>query len=274
MSGFLTFLFMVYFFSTCAVCICVNAIICLLTCAFDPLRRAVHSFSCYWGYSYFQINPFWRLHYEGVENIKRDRHYVLIANHQSLADILVCYGLHRQYKWISKESIVKVPFIGWNMLLNQYIFLKRGDMKSIKEMMQDCKYWLNKGSSVMIFPEGTRSEDGKLQSFRDGAFRLSLDCNVELIPIVIDGTWDLLPKGGKALCFKKDVKIKVLPPISPADYKGASGKMRADVHKKMAETLAQMRGLPVEQVITAKSEKADKHDKIGKSDSPHAVSST
>jgi 1-acyl-sn-glycerol-3-phosphate acyltransferase len=195
---------------------------------------------------------------------------VLIANHQSLADILVCYGLHRQYKWVSKESIIKVPFIGQNMLLNQYIFLKRGDMKSIKEMMHECKDWLNKGSSIMLFPEGTRSEDGKLQSFRDGAFRLSLDCDVELIPIVIDGTWDLLPKGGKALCFNKDIKIRVLPPVNPADYKGASGKMRAAVHKQMAEALAQLRGVPVADVVGAKSEKLDKSVKT---DSAHAVTS-
>lgn len=255
MQAFLTALFMVYFFSSCAFCICVSLVICLLTAPFDKLRRAVHSFSCYWGYHYFQINPQWHLRYEGLENIKENRHYVLIANHQSLADILVCYGLHRQYKWVSKESIFNVPLIGWNMRLNQYVLLKRGDMKSIKEMMAVCRDWLNKGSSIMLFPEGTRSEDGKLQSFRDGAFRLALDCDVELIPIVIDGTRDLLPKGGKFLCFQRDVRIKVLPPISPEQYKGASGKMRADVHKQMAEALADMRGVPVSEVISLKGEK-------------------
>lgn len=253
MQRVLTLLFVIYFFASCAVFYAVNVIIFLLSAPFDKLRRAVHSFSCFWGFHYFQINPFWRIEYSGVDKIKPDTTYVLVANHQSLADILVLYGMHRQYKWVSKKSIARVPFVGWNMLLNQYVLLERGDMKSIKHMMQACRAWLQKGSSVMIFPEGTRSGDGRLQSFRDGAFKLSLECNAPLVPIVIDGTRELLPKGTTALNFKQRIRLKVLDPVNPQDYQGQPGKFRADVHTAIAQTLADMRGEPVAEVLSAQS---------------------
>jgi 1-acyl-sn-glycerol-3-phosphate acyltransferase len=253
MQKLLTILFFVYFFSSCALLYTVNALICLLS-AFDPERRAVHWFSCYWGMHYFYINPFWQLDYQGVEQIDHKKTYVIIANHQSFADILICYGLYRHFKWVSKSSVAKVPFVGWNMFLNQYVLLERGDLKSIKGMMQACRDWLNKGSSIMLFPEGTRSPDGHLQAFRDGAFKLSLDCNVELVPVVIEGSANLLSKGSSVLNFRQKVKIRVLPPFQPKDYEGRPGKYRCDVHDAMARTLADLRGVPVSQVIEPATE--------------------
>lgn len=242
MQVFLTWLFMTYFFTSCAVLVAINCLICLIVAPFDPLRRAVHSFSCYWGFHYFQVNPGWKLIYEGIEQIDPAKTYVLIANHQSFADILVCYGLHRYFKWVSKEEVLKTPFIGFNMRLNQYIFLKRGDLKSIKQMMSECRDWIAKGASVMLFPEGTRSEDGELQKFLEGAFKLSIETNVPLVPIVIDGTKEILPKGKKHLNFRRTIRTKVLPPVDPADFDKSPGKMRAYVHDLMAQELERMRG--------------------------------
>lgn len=242
MQEFLSLLFTIYFFSSCAVFVCVSALICLITAPFDPRRRVVHAFSCWWGFHYLQINPYWKVTYEGLENIKRDKTYVLIANHQSLADILILYGLHRRFKWISKESIYKVPFIGWNMALNQDVLLRRGDIKSIREMMDTCRDWLKRNCSIMLFPEGTRSEDGSIQAFRDGAFRLAIDCGVDVIPIVVDGTFDLLPKGSRHPNFKKHVRIKILPPVACEPFHGSSGTMRTVVRQQMIDELASMRG--------------------------------
>lgn len=251
MPAFFTSLFTVYFFATCAVLYCVSALICLITAPFDRLRRAVHWFSGYWGFHYFQINPIgWKVTYEGTELIDASKTYVLVANHQSLADILVCYGLHKPYKWVSKESIYKVPFIGWNMALNQYVLIRRGDLKSIKEMMENCRSWLKQGASIMMFPEGTRSENGEIQAFRDGAFRLAINCNVEVVPIVIDGTFDILPKGAKHLSFKSNIHVKVLPPVSGADFDNSSGRMRTYVREMMVETLHTMRGQKQSNALT------------------------
>ena len=250
-----TWLFAIYFFLSSAILYCVNAGICLIVAPFDPLRRAVHNFSCSWAYHYLQVNPLWKVEYFGVEQIKPNKSYVIISNHQSLADILTIYGLHRQFKYVSKSDIGKVPFIGWNMKLNQYVFLERGDLKSIKEMMRKCKEWLTKGSSVMLFPEGTRSSDGRMQPFRDGAFKLALDCNVELVPMVIDGTFPILSKESKCLKFKQTIRAVVLPPINPEDFQGRPGAMRAHVFDLMAKTLADLREVPLADVISKQSAK-------------------
>jgi 1-acyl-sn-glycerol-3-phosphate acyltransferase len=242
MQAFLSSLFAIYFFASSAVLVCVAAAICLITAPFDPLRKTLHEFACYWAFHYLQINPFWRVTFEGLDNIDGRKHYVLIANHQSYMDIFVLYGLHRSFKWVSKEEILKTPFIGWNMLLNQYVFIRRGDMKSIKEMMQECRDWLNKGASIMMFPEGTRSEDGQLQAFRDGAFKLAIDCNVDVVPIVIDGTHEIMGKNSRLINFTSKVRVKVLAPISPNSFDRSSGKMRTNVHNLMADELANMRG--------------------------------
>ena len=197
-----------------------------------------------WGYHYFQINPLWRCSFEGINNIDPDKTYVLVSNHQSYADIILLYGLYRPFKWVSKKEILALPFIGWNMMLNQYVILKRGDMKSIREMMQTARNWLNMGASVMVFPEGTRSQDAQLQPFRDGAFRLAIDCNVEVVPIVIDGTFKLLSKRASSMCFNGDIRVKILAPVGTRQFEGSSGKMRDYVHDLMLQTLSDMRGKP------------------------------
>ncbi len=236
MDVVLTWLFAIYFFLSSAILYSLNAVICLIVAPFDPLRRAVHNFSCYWAYHYLQINPFWKVQYFGVDQIKPNKTYVIVSNHQSLMDILTIYGLHRQFKYVSKSDIGRVPFIGWNMKLNQYVFIERGDLKSIKEMIRQCKEWLTKGSSVMLFPEGTRSKDGRMQPFRDGAFKLALDCNVELVPMVIDGTFSILSKTSKKLNFKQTVRTVVLPPIKPEEFQGRPGAMRTHVFALMAKS--------------------------------------
>ena len=99
----------------------------------------------------------------GRENLPWRGPAVIVANHLSLLDILVLYGLFRPYKWVSKASVFKVPFIGWNMRLNDYVAIRRGDRESIKEMMNHCRQHLANGSPILLFPEGTRSPDGVLQ---------------------------------------------------------------------------------------------------------------
>ncbi len=246
MSKVLSILWAAYFFGTSFFFVSIAATICLITAPFDKNRRLVHLFASFWGSFYFYTNPGWRRSFEGKENIEWDKTYVLVANHQSYWDILVLYGLYRPFKFVSKESIFKMPFIGFNMILNQYVKIKRGDMKSIKEMMATCRAWLNQGSSILLFPEGTRSEDGELQTFRDGAFRLAIDCNVPVVPIVIEGTYKILNKRTTRIRFQSDIRVRVLPPVTPEQFDRSSGKMRNHVHQLIKDNLDEMRGRPAE----------------------------
>jgi 1-acyl-sn-glycerol-3-phosphate acyltransferase len=90
-----------------------------------------------------------------------------------LLDILVLFRIYKHFKWVSKIENFRLPCIGWNMRLNRYIPLRRGDRESVRQMMDACETTLRAGSSIMMFPEGTRSKNGVLQPFKTGAFELA-----------------------------------------------------------------------------------------------------
>ena len=185
----------------------------LVTLPFDPRRRVLHQFTCFWASLYTWLNPAWRVQIVGRENVRPDVAYVMVANHLSFLDILVLFRLRRHFKWVSKVEMFKIPAIGWNMWLNRYVPLKRGDKRSIQAMMQVCRERLAEGSSLMIFPEGTRSRDGKLQKFKTGAFQLALETKSPILPIVVSGTSKTLPKHGFVLRGHHEIGIRVLPEI-------------------------------------------------------------
>lgn len=184
-----------------------------VTAPFDKRRVILHRFTCFWASLYTWTNPAWPVTITGKDNIVAGRTYVLVANHLSLLDILVMFRLFKDFKWVSKAEIFKVPGIGWNMRLNKYIPLKRGDRASIAEMMEMSEATLRAGSSVMIFPEGTRSKTGELRDFKRGAFDMARDTATPIIPIVIQGTSDALPKHGFILQGKHQITVTVLPEV-------------------------------------------------------------
>lgn len=233
--------FWIYLALSCNVMFTFALAIFLVTLPFDRNGRVLHLFSCFWATTYFWLNPFWRLRIEGVAKADRRRPYVIVANHQSLADILVLFGTYLPFKWVSKASVFRVPFIGWNMALNRYVSLVRGDKASIEKMMDACMRWLRRGVSVMMFPEGTRSPDGRLQAFKLGAFRMAKDAGVPVLPVVVDGTSEALPKHGFVIRGSADCRVRVLDPIDVAPYPSAE-EAAAAVRDVMARELDAMRG--------------------------------
>ncbi len=185
-----------------------------VTVPFDRRRVLLHRFTCFWASLYTWLNPAWPVQVIGREKIRPGVAYVIVANHQSLLDILVLFRLFRHFKWVSKIENFRVPFIGWNMSLNRYIKLRRGDRASIAKMMQACEQALASGSSIMMFPEGTRSMDGRLRPFKPGAFALAQRMGVPLLPIVLEGTGNALPKRGFVLQGRHEIRIRVLDEIS------------------------------------------------------------
>jgi 1-acyl-sn-glycerol-3-phosphate acyltransferase len=188
------------------------AIIWLLTVAFDKRLYILHFFTSIWGSLYFWAMPLWSVQIEGRENIKK-KTYIVVSNHQSLLDILVIYRIFFHFKWVSKAEIFKLPFIGWNMTLNRYIKLVRGDKDSARSMFYACNKAIATGSSICMFPEGTRSETGELKSFKPGAFILALENKVPILPIVINGTKNALPKKSLRFHGSHNIIVKVLKEI-------------------------------------------------------------
>ena len=191
------------------------------TALFDRRRAILHRFTCWWASLYTWLNPVWRVRIEGREKIRPGAAYVIVANHQSLLDILVLFRLFVHFKWVSKIENFRVPFIGWNMSLNRYIKLRRGSRESIARMMRACERTIAEGSSIMMFPEGTRSPDGRLRDFKPGAFALAQRTGVPILPIVIEGTASALPKRGFVLQGRHAIRVRVLDEIPPATFSGA-----------------------------------------------------
>ncbi|MGH7337589.1 MAG: lysophospholipid acyltransferase family protein, partial [Myxococcota bacterium] len=146
--------------------------------------------------------------------------YVMVANHLSLLDILVLFRLFTHYKWVSKVENFHVPCIGWNMRLNEYIELRRGDRSSVVQMMKHCLAALAQGNSIMMFPEGTRSPDGRMRSFKTGAFEIALAAQRPILPIALEGTARALPKRGFVLQGRHPIRVTVLDPLPYAAFAG------------------------------------------------------
>jgi len=215
----------------------------LLSWPFDPRLKILQQFTCFWASLYTWIIPAWRIRVEGRENIVRNRTYVVVSNHQSLLDILVLFNLFFHFKFVSKIEIFRVPLIGWNMYLNRYIRLKRGDRESVKQMMADARQALSEGNSILIFPEGSRSPDGRIKPFKPGAFILAKEMQVPILPIVITGTNAALPKYSIDFHGSHDIRIRVLNEIPYEHF----------AHMSVEETSDMVRALLIEAVSGTQS---------------------
>lgn len=209
-----TILFVFFFFTTSAILFLFAVIIKLTTFLFDRNLTFLHYFTLYWARIYLAVNPEWKIVIRGIENLKPNYPCVYISNHQSYFDIMLISFLNIPYKWVSRSEIFNIPFIGWNMWLNNYIGLKRGNKKSIIQMLERSNNAIDKGNSIFIFPEGTRSLTGQLQKFKSGAFVLAKKKGIPIVPIVINGTKNILNKENKRLNFRSNLSINVLPAIT------------------------------------------------------------
>lgn len=210
-----------------------------LTRPFDHRTRLLHRFTCFWASLYTWLNPLWRVRISGKQHIRSGVTYVMVANHLSLVDILVLFRLFVPFAWVSKQENFAVPLIGWNMRLNGYIPLRRGDKASAAVMMDACRATLRDGTSIMMFPEGTRSRTGQMQAFKPGAFQLARETGCALLPIVLDGTSQALPKRGFVLRGRQRIEVRVLPEVP----------VQTDDPRTAIELAEQTRGL-VERELT------------------------
>ncbi|RVW96104.1 1-acyl-sn-glycerol-3-phosphate acyltransferase 1, chloroplastic [Vitis vinifera] len=142
---------------------------------------------------------------------------VYVSNHQSFLDIYTLLTLGRSFKFISKTGIFLFPIIGWAMFMMGTIPLKRMDSRSQLDCLKRCMDLIKKGASVFFFPEGTRSKDGKLGSFKKGAFSIAVKTRVPVVPIVLIGTGKIMPPGMEGIVNPGSVKVVIHKPIEGND---------------------------------------------------------
>ncbi|HEY0971196.1 MAG TPA: lysophospholipid acyltransferase family protein [Gemmatimonadales bacterium] len=184
----------------------------LVTAPFDPGRYAAGRAFRLLGVAQVKLNPFWRFRTSGVRVRDPRRPYVAVANHESYADIFLISHLPWEMKWLSKDTIFRIPVMGWMMSMAGDVRLVRGNRSSAVDAIAACRDRLARRVSVMIFPEGTRSRDGELLPFKDGAFRLAVETGTPILPIAVAGTRHAMAKG--SFRFRRaDALCHVLEPI-------------------------------------------------------------
>jgi 1-acyl-sn-glycerol-3-phosphate acyltransferase len=224
-----SYIFLVFIALTSILFFCIALLLRVVTYPFDRRLRLLHLFTCFWASFYTWMMPAWRIRVEGRENVRKDATYMVVSNHQSQLDILVAFRLFFHYKWVSKTEIFHVPLIGWNMTLNRYVKLKRGDKESIAQMLRDCEMHLDEGSSVFMFPEGTRSPDGEVKAFKLGAFQMALQKKVPILPVVVSGTNKALPKYSMNFTGVQKIYIKIFEEIPYSAFENLSAEDTAQM---------------------------------------------
>ena len=132
---------------------------------------------------------------EGREHLEKDQSYVFVANHQGSFDIFLIYGfLNRNFKWMMKQALRKVPFLGFACERSHQIFVDKRGPSKIRKTYDDARQILKQGYSVTVFPEGARTFTGHMAQFRKGAFALADELQLPVVPLTINGSFDVLPR--------------------------------------------------------------------------------
>ena len=170
----------------------------------------------------------------GLENLPAsDQPAVFVSNHESFLDIYTLFHLNRDFKFISKTSNFLIPIIGWSMFLTGHVMINRVDMRSQLECLKACGKLLKNGASVLFFPEGTRSKDGKMHAFKKGAFSVAAKAKVPVVPITLLGTGDLMPNAKEYLLYPGKVEVIIHPQVAPS----TADTMMAEAYKAISSSL-------------------------------------
>lgn len=231
-----------YLFWACCVLIVIVwtpliAVYRLMTFRNDPNRDRVGRLLRHSAALAARVNPFWDFGVFDDVHPDAGTPYLFVANHKSLADVFLLCLLPWEMKFLSKDSIFRIPLLGWQMRTAGDIPIERGDRESAKKAIDQMRQRLLQKSSVIVFPEGTRSPDGSLAPFREGAFRLAIELGIDIVPLAVAGTETALPK--HSLVFRRTkAGVTVLPPVSVAGLTAADAPRLAErVRREIAGAL-------------------------------------
>jgi len=208
----------------------------ILSRPFDPKRKVPGRFFRLVGVTAAKLSPYWKFRVHGDHPAGLSGNVVVVSNHESNADVFLISQLPWEMKWLGKKVLFKIPIFGWSMAMAGDIPVTRGDGESGRQALEACARWLRQGMPVMIFPEGTRSRDGQLQAFKDGAFRLAIAEQSDVLPVAVSGTLRALPKASWRFA-KSRALVMVGTPVS------AKGMTEADLPRLKAEVRAQIEAM-------------------------------
>lgn len=189
-----------------------------------------------------RLNPLWSADHVGRLPDDRRGPYIVVCNHVSLADVVIVGSLPWETKWVSKAAVFRIPLLGLMMRLAGDISVRRHEQESRAEAYDRLKAWVERGASVNIFPEGTRSKTGEMLPFRNGAFRLALETRTPILPLAVQGTRQAIEKG--SLVFgRAEARLAILEPV-PVDGMGVDdvAELRNDVRERIRRARDELAG--------------------------------
>lgn len=188
-----------------------------LTTIVGCLLGAERIFSYYPGMIWSRLTCYLALcpvHVKGREHIRRGESYVFVANHQGAFDIFLIYGfLGVPIKWVMKAGLEKIPFVGAACRAAGFIFVNNSSSKAAARSVREAERALKSGASIAIFPEGSRSQTGKMGRFKKGAYQMAVDQHLSIIPITLNGPFEVLPIGSLNL-HRHELEMVIHEPIS------------------------------------------------------------
>ena len=172
-----------------------------------------------------------RVTVKGRENVDPATSYVFVANHQGAYDIFSIYGfLNHNFRWMMKKALRKMPLVGYACVKARHIFVDKSGPKAIKETIDNARRTLQGGTSLVVFPEGSRSFTGHMGLFRKGAFQLADDLQLPVVPVTIDGSFDVLTRmAGFNFVHWHPLRLVIHEPIPPV------GEGKEDIKHTMEE---------------------------------------
>ncbi len=186
----------------------------------------VHKVQQFWSRSFFWL-MFLPVSVDGQEHIVPGQSYVFVANHQSMFDVWLVYGwLPVIFKWLMKAELRKVPFVGTGCKAAGHIFIDRRSTKAAMESLKEVEKQLVNGVCTVIFPEGTRSLNGEVGRFKRGAFQIAWDLGLPIIPLSLDGCYEVLPKG-KPFVYRAPVHMHIGEPIDLKQFSDPNEAIKA-----------------------------------------------
>ena len=160
-----------------------------------------------------KVNP-WRIQVSGREHVKAGQVYVIVSNHQSMADIPVISFLRVDNKWLGKAELFRFPVLGWMLRMAGDVPIDRSSRRVGAKAMLQCARYLRQRCSVVFFPEGTRSRDGRVLPFNEGPFHLAVREQVPILPLVVEGSGNALPRNSWIFGKAQDIHLRILEPVS------------------------------------------------------------
>jgi 1-acyl-sn-glycerol-3-phosphate acyltransferase len=192
-------------------------VIAIIISFFSRTGNLVHIIARIWGKGILFVSGV-KVTVYGLDNIVPSRSYIYMSNHQSNFDIPVLLAcLPVQFRWLAKAELFKIPLFGRSMRAAGYVKIDRFNRESAFESINEAAAKMQNGVSVMIFPEGTRSRDGKIRAFKKGGFVMAVDSGAPIVPVILQGTWPIMDKSSLRI-NAGNVALHIEKPIDTSGY--------------------------------------------------------